>query len=60
MEVVRGARRAVRIARREEICDRNVLFSLFTEAARAGIPLSRRTERAWIYETSGIAVKMRT
>jgi [protein-PII] uridylyltransferase len=31
------------------LCDRAVLFSLFTEAARAGIPLSRRTERSITY-----------
>jgi len=33
----------------KELCDRAVLFSLFTEAARAGIPLSRRTERSITY-----------
>jgi len=33
----------------KELCDRAVLFSLFTEAARAGIPLSRRTERSISY-----------
>src|SRR5467141_2716845 len=32
-----------------EISDRRVLFSLFTEAARAGIPLSRRAERSIAY-----------
>jgi [protein-PII] uridylyltransferase len=32
-----------------EICDRRVLFSLFTEAARAGVPLSRRAERSIAY-----------
>jgi [protein-PII] uridylyltransferase len=32
-----------------EICDRSVLFSLFTEAARAGVPLSRRAERSIAY-----------
>ena len=29
----------------KELSDRAVLFSLFTEAARTGVPLSRRTER---------------
>jgi [protein-PII] uridylyltransferase len=33
----------------KELCDRSVLFSLFTEAARAGVPLSRRTERGIAY-----------
>jgi [protein-PII] uridylyltransferase len=33
----------------KELCDRAVLFSLFTEAARAGVPLSRRTERSITY-----------
>jgi [protein-PII] uridylyltransferase len=33
----------------KEICDRAVLFSLFTEAARAGVPLSRRAERSIAY-----------
>jgi [protein-PII] uridylyltransferase len=33
----------------KEICDRAVLFSLFTEAARAGVPLSLRTERGIAY-----------
>jgi [protein-PII] uridylyltransferase len=33
----------------KELCDRAILFSLFTEAARAGIPLSRRTERSIAY-----------
>jgi [protein-PII] uridylyltransferase len=33
----------------KEICDRRVLFSLFTEAARAGVPLSRRAERTIAY-----------
>jgi [protein-PII] uridylyltransferase len=33
----------------KELCDRAVLFSLFTEAARAGVPLSRRTERGIAY-----------
>ncbi len=32
-----------------EISDRSVLFSLFTGAARAGIPLSRRAERSIAY-----------
>ena len=32
-----------------EISDRSVLFSLFIEAARAGIPLSRRAERSIAY-----------
>jgi [protein-PII] uridylyltransferase len=32
-----------------EICDRSVLFSLLTEAARAGVPLSRRAERSIAY-----------
>src|SRR5579864_6369953 len=32
-----------------EICDRNVLFSLLTEAAREGVPLSRRAERSIAY-----------
>jgi [protein-PII] uridylyltransferase len=31
------------------ICDRSVLFSLFAESARAGIPLSRRAERSIAY-----------
>jgi [protein-PII] uridylyltransferase len=31
------------------ICDRSVLFALFTEAARAGVPLSRRAERSIAY-----------
>lgn len=30
----------------KELSDRAVLFSLFTDAARAGVPLSRRTERS--------------
>ncbi len=33
----------------KELCDRAVLFSLFTEAARAGVPLSRRAERSIAY-----------
>jgi [protein-PII] uridylyltransferase len=33
----------------KELCDRSVLFSLFTEAARVGTPLSRRTERSIAY-----------
>src|SRR6266403_3398298 len=33
----------------KELCDRSVLFALFTEAARAGVPLSRRTERGIAY-----------
>jgi [protein-PII] uridylyltransferase len=33
----------------KEICDRAVLFSLFTEAARAGVPLSLRAERTIAY-----------
>src|SRR3984893_3079969 len=33
----------------KEICDRAVLFSLFTEAARAGVPLSLRAERSIAY-----------
>jgi [protein-PII] uridylyltransferase len=33
----------------KEISDRAVLFSLFTEAARTGIPLSRRAERSIAY-----------
>jgi [protein-PII] uridylyltransferase len=33
----------------KELCDRAVLFSLFAEAARAGVPLSRRTERGIAY-----------
>jgi [protein-PII] uridylyltransferase len=33
----------------KEICDRAVLFSLFTEAARAGLPLSLRAERSIAY-----------
>src|SRR6202045_1977498 len=33
----------------KEISDRAVLFSLFTEAARAGVPLSRRAERSIAY-----------
>ena len=30
----------------KQLSDRAVLFSLFTDAARAGVPLSRRTERS--------------
>jgi [protein-PII] uridylyltransferase len=33
----------------KELSDRAVLFSLFTEAARAGVPLSRRAERSIAY-----------
>jgi len=33
----------------KELSDRAVLFSLFTDAARAGVPLSRRTERSIAY-----------
>ena len=33
----------------KELCDRAVLFSLFLEAARAGVPLSRRSERGIAY-----------
>jgi [protein-PII] uridylyltransferase len=53
-EVGNGKPFAVREGRFElldarAICDRSVLFSLFTEAARAGVPLSRRTERIIAY-----------
>jgi len=33
----------------KELSDRAVLFSLFTDAARMGVPLSRRTERSIAY-----------
>jgi len=33
----------------KELSDRAILFSLFTDAARAGVPLSRRTERSIAY-----------
>ena len=33
----------------KELSDRAVMFSLFTEAARTGVPLSRRTERVIAY-----------
>ena len=33
----------------KELSDRAVMFSLFTEAARTGVPLSRRTERSIAY-----------
>jgi [protein-PII] uridylyltransferase len=33
----------------KQICDRAVLYSLFSEAARAGVPLSRRAERSIAY-----------
>jgi [protein-PII] uridylyltransferase len=33
------------------LSDRSVMFSLFTEAARIGVPLSRRTERVITYIT---------
>ena len=33
----------------KQLSDRAVLFSLFTDAARAGVPLSRRTERSIAY-----------
>jgi [protein-PII] uridylyltransferase len=33
----------------KELSDRAVLFSLFTDAARTGVPLSRRTERSIAY-----------
>jgi [protein-PII] uridylyltransferase len=33
----------------KELSDRSVMFSLFTEAARVGVPLSRRTERVITY-----------
>jgi [protein-PII] uridylyltransferase len=33
----------------KELSDRSVMFSLFTEAARIGVPLSRRTERVIAY-----------
>ena len=33
----------------KELSDRSLLFTLFIEAARAGIPLSRRTERSIAY-----------
>jgi len=33
----------------KELSDRAILFSLFTDAARTGVPLSRRTERSIAY-----------
>ena len=33
----------------KQVSDRSVLFELFTEAARAGVPLSRRAERSIAY-----------
>jgi [protein-PII] uridylyltransferase len=45
--VVRDGRFELLDAR--EISDRSVLYSLFTEAARAGVPLSRRAERSIAY-----------
>lgn len=45
--VVRGGLFEVLDAK--ELSDRAVMFSLFTEAARLGVPLSRRTERLIAY-----------
>lgn len=33
----------------KEVCDRRVLFAFFTEAARMGVPISRRAERSIAY-----------
>jgi [protein-PII] uridylyltransferase len=43
----------------KELSDRAVLFSLFADAARTGVPLSRRTERsiAYIMKHPELAVK---
>jgi [protein-PII] uridylyltransferase len=43
----------------KEFSDRAVLFSLFTDAARTGVPLSRRTERsiAYVMKHPELAVK---
>ena len=43
----------------KELSDRAVMFSLFTEAARVGVPLSRRTERVISYITRHPEVPVR-